>query len=213
MSWTLIARKEIDDLRRNRQLYTMFALLALLFGLLGYVHADSANSGFNSPTKLIALLGMLGMYIVPAIALMLSFETVVKRRHNGQLELLLGFPHHRRDVVIGGYVGRYLAVVAVLVGSLWVCAMVVVLLGAAVPGAAFMAFVLAVLILALAYVAAGIAVSAALRSPSWASVGAFSLYLLFVLAWRVVPGGLAYLLNGFERPAIPPWWKIGRAHV
>lgn len=206
MSWTLIARKEIGDLRRNRQLHGIAILLAILFGLLGYLHADSANSGFNEPYELIALLGMVGSFIVPAIGLMLSYETIVKRRQNGQLELQLGFPHHRRDLVLGGYVGRYLAVAAVVLTGLWACGMVVLLLGATVPARAFVAYLVTSLVLALAYVAMGIAVSASVRSTSWASIAVFGLFMLFALAWRIVPSGLAYLLNGFERPATSPWW-------
>lgn len=206
MSWTLIARKEVGDLRRNRQFHGMAIILAILFGLLGYVHADSANEGFNEPAELITLLAMIGSAIVPAVALMLSYETVVKRRHGGQLELLLGFPHHRQDVVLGGYVGRFLAVAAVLLAGLWACAAVVVLFGAAVPETAFAAYLVAALVLALAYVGMGTAISASIRSPSWASAAAFGAFMLFVLAWRYVPDGLAYLLNGFERPATSPWW-------
>ncbi|AGB15127.1 ABC-type transport system involved in multi-copper enzyme maturation, permease component [Halovivax ruber XH-70] len=206
MSWTLIAQKEIGDLRRNRQLYGMAVLFAAMFGLLGYIHANSVNDGFGSPNELVMLIGMLGTYIIPAVALMLSYETIVKRRHNGQLELLLGFPHHRRDLVLGGYVGRFLVVATVIVAGLWACGMVVVLMGATVLGAAYMAFLFVSLVLALAYTAAGITISASVRSPSWASVATFSVYLMFVLAWRIVPSGLAYLLNGFERPATSPWW-------
>lgn len=206
MSWTLIARKEIGDLRRNRQLHGMAVLLALLFGLLGWVHADSANKGFADPPQLISLLGGISMFLVPAVALMLSYETIVTRRDGGQLELQLGFPHHRRDVVLGGYVGRYLVVSTVLVVGLWAAGAVALLFGATVPGGGFVAILFAVLVLALAYVGMGIAISASIRSPSWASVSTFALFMLFVLAWRFVPGGLAYLLNGFERPTTSPWW-------
>ncbi|WP_247729665.1 ABC transporter permease [Halovivax limisalsi] len=207
MSWTLIARKELGDLRRNRQLHWMTILFALLFGVIGYFYADGTNAGRTDPTGLITLLGMIGSFIVPIVALMLSYETVVKRRHNGQLELQLGFPHHRRDVVLGGYVGRFVAVSIVVLAGLWASGAVAFLLGAGIPAAAYLSYLVVALVLALTYVAMGIAISAGVRSPSWASAAAFGGFFLFVLAWRAVPGGVAYVLNGFSRPPSPPWWS------
>ncbi|WP_254863941.1 ABC transporter permease [Halovivax gelatinilyticus] len=206
MSWRLIARKEVGDLYRNRQLHGNLAAFVVLFGLLGYVHARSAGRGHAEPNELIGVIGLLSLIVVPAIGLMLSYETIVKRRHNGQLALLLGFPHHRRDVVLGGYVGRLLVVTALVVAGFWTAGVVAFFFGASVPAQAYLTFLVATVLLALAYVAMGIALSAGFRSPSWASIAAFGCFLLFVMAWRFVPAGLAYVLNGLESPTSTPWW-------
>lgn len=203
MSSSLLLRKEVGDVYRNRQLHVFVAAFALLFGLIAYLHT---GQGAVEPLALVRLLEYVSIVFVPAAALMTTHETIAKKRENGQLKLLFGLPHSRRDLVTGAYLGRFGALAAAIVAGAGVAALVVLVRGATLAAGALAAFLLVTLGLALAYVAIGIGVSASVRSTTLAAAGAFGVFMLFVLAWRFVPDGLPYLLNGFERPAEPPSW-------
>ena len=206
MSWTKIAGKEIGDLRRNRQLYGNLVLFVLVFGLFGYMHSQSAGAGHADALELVGVLVLFSVVLVPAVALMLSYDAIVSRRHDGQLTLLLTLAHHRRDVLVGTYVGRFLVVASVLAAGVVAAVVVVTLHRVELPVGGLLVFVVATTALALGYLAIGVGISAGVRDPSWAAIAAFGAFLLFVLAWRFVPGGLAYLLNGFSTPETSPWW-------
>ena len=206
MSWRMITRKDIGDLRRNRQLQGNLLLFVLVFGLFGYFHARSFRPGITDPIELVGVLHVFSVVLVPAVALMLSYDAIVRRRNDGQLTLLLTLAHHRRDVVVGTYLGRFVIVGTVLVAGVVTAVLVVAFNGVTVPFAGLFAFLVTTTALALAYVAIGVGISAGIRGPTWAAIAAFGAFLLFVLAWRFVPDGLAYVVHGFSSPASPPWW-------
>ncbi|EMA35379.1 ABC transporter permease subunit [Halobiforma nitratireducens] len=201
--WRLIARKEIGDAVRNRQLYSNAAMFALLFGFMAYIYADAGGS---PPAELVGFLSALSIVLVPAVGLMIAYSAIVKRRSDGQLTLLLGMPHDRRDVVIGSYLGRAAVLLVALVVGVAAAALVAVLFGSELSAVALSGFFLATAALGVSYVAIAICLSALTRDQTWASIGAFVAFLLFVLAWRYVPTGIAYAFNGFELPAAEPWW-------
>ncbi len=47
--WRLIARKEIGDAIRNRQLYSNAAMFIILFGLVTYFHVGQAREALPTP--------------------------------------------------------------------------------------------------------------------------------------------------------------------
>ncbi|MCU4744057.1 ABC transporter permease [Halobacteria archaeon AArc-m2/3/4] len=205
MSWSLIARKEVGDSIRSRQLFVFAGLFVLIFGLAGYATVRSARRG-GSPGEFVDLLTLISMILVPVAGLSLAHEAIVKRRTNGQWRLMLGLPHSRRDLVVGTYLGRYaILAVSVLVGTA-VASLFVLVSGFSLPWRALASFLALTLVLALVYVAIGITVSALVRSTTLTAFLAFGSFLLFVFAWWIVPDAVVYLVNGLEMPASSPWW-------
>ncbi|USZ71570.1 ABC transporter permease subunit [Natronosalvus halobius] len=214
MNWRLLASKEFGDAIRNYQLYAMAALFGLIFGVFGYIHVRNVRRArvheylsAPEPIEFVTILSLLCIVLIPAAGLMLSYEAIVKRRDGGQLTLLLGMPHDRRDVVIGSLVGRYLVFLAPLLLGVVIAVAILFGFGATIPLTALAGFTLATAGLGLAYVAIGIGLSGLLRSPSWAAVCAFGVFMLFVFVWRVVPDGVVYLVSGLEFPDELPWWR------
>lgn len=60
---------------------------------------------------------------------MLSYAAIVKRREDGQLTLLLGLPHNRRDVVIGTYLGRFVILTLALAAGTITAAILALVFG------------------------------------------------------------------------------------
>ena len=214
MSWRLLAKKEVGDAIRNYQLYANATIFALVFGAFAYLHVRDVRraQGFEhaTPPEPISVVGMFAFFaiiLIPAVGLMLSYDAIVKRRDGGQLTLLLGMPHDRRDVVVGSLLGRFLVYLTSLVLGVVVAMAVLLVFGMSIPVGAMVGFTLATAGLGLAYVAIGIGLSSSIRSPSWAAIAAFGVFMLFVFVWRVVPDGFVYLASGLEMPGEMPWWR------
>lgn len=204
--WRLIARKEVGDAIRNRQLYSNAALFALAFALIAYLHVDQARAGYAEPENLVGLLSGASIVLVPAVALMLSYAAIVKRREDGQLTLLLGLPHDRRDVVVGTYLGRYAVLAVSLVVGVLAAALVALAFSVELAAVELVGYLAAAAVLGLAYVAIATCLSTLTRDQTWASIGAFVVFMLFVFAWRFVPDAAVFVVNGLEMPSQRPWW-------
>ncbi|OVE85304.1 ABC transporter permease subunit [Natronolimnobius baerhuensis] len=204
--WRLIARKEIGDAIRNRQLYSNAAMFIILFGLVTYFHVGQAREGFADPVDLVEFLNLFAIMLVPAVGLMLSYAAIVKRREDGQLTLLLGLPHNRRDVVIGTYLGRFVILTLALAAGTITAAILALVFGVELATTELLGFTVLASALGLAYIAIAICLSMLTRDQTWASIAAFCTFLLFVLAWRFVPEVTTYIVYGFEMPAQQPWW-------
>jgi len=203
MRWHRLARKNVRDAMRSWSLYGVVGLFLVLGGTVGYL-AGGADSSAGS--VVFPLTVRLMTFLVPVVALGLTYESVAGPRTSGSLQFLLALPYDRRDVVVGTYAGR-LAVLgaAVCVGYLMLAASML-LRGVPVPPLALLTVLGLVLLLAAAFVAIGVGLSTAARSTTVAGGLAFLVFFLFFLVWGSVPGIVAFVLNGFSPPASQPSW-------
>ncbi|SEW12881.1 ABC transporter permease subunit [Natrinema salifodinae] len=206
MNWKLIARKEVGDAIRNRQLYAIAATFALVFSAMAALYVSQLEEGYITPGDLVSQFGLPGMLLVPVTGLLIAYGAIVRRRSNGQLTLLLGLPHDRRDIVLGMYVGRYVVFLASLFTGVITGVAVILATGHSVPTVDVLAYLLISAGLGLAYLAIAIGISAMVRTQTWASFAVFGALLLLLVVWRFVPDGLSYIAAGFEEPATQPWW-------
>ncbi|MFP8957300.1 ABC transporter permease subunit [Natrialbaceae archaeon A-CW3] len=214
MSWRLVGKKEIGDAIRNYQLYANALIFVAVFGGFGYLFVRDVRRSARvdpsmapDPIEFVGLLSFFCIIMIPAVGLMVSYDAIVKRRTGGQLALLLGMPHDRRDVVVGTLLGRFAVFAAALLAGLGAALLVLLVFGVSPPFGALIGFAVATAGLGLAYVAIGIGLSGWIRSPTWAAIAAFGVFMLFVFVWRAVPDGVVYLASGFEIPSETPWWR------
>lgn len=102
----VLARKELRDALRNRWflLYAVcFAVLSL--GLAGLALAGSGRWGLAGFGRTAAGLVNLVLLIVPLMGLTIGASSLAGERERGTLELLLAQPVHRREVLLGKYLG------------------------------------------------------------------------------------------------------------
>ncbi|MCK4704719.1 MAG: ABC transporter permease subunit, partial [Gammaproteobacteria bacterium] len=117
MLW-LLALKELRDGLRNRWIAAAILLLgglALALSMLG-----SAPTGSIKASTLdisVISLASLSVYLIPLIALMLSFDTLVGEFERGTMMLLLTYPVTRWQVIIGKFIGHVIILfIAILTG-------------------------------------------------------------------------------------------------
>jgi Cu-processing system permease protein len=102
-----VARKEFRDGLRNRWVLAItiiFALFALGLGYFGA--AASGQVGFTSLDTTIVSLASLAIFVIPLIALLLAYDTVVGEEELGTLLLLLSYPLSRFQILFGKFVGH-----------------------------------------------------------------------------------------------------------
>lgn len=102
-----IAQTEIRIGVRNR--WVMLASLILFVFALILVLLGSAPSGTtkaDSLTIVVASLSTLSVYLVPLIALLLSFDAIAGEIDRGTLQLTLASPVSRGQVLIGKFLGH-----------------------------------------------------------------------------------------------------------
>lgn len=102
----VIAAKEFRDRIRNRWVLAValiFALFALAIAYFGA--AQQGEVGFRGIEATIASLVSLVIYLVPLIALILGYDTIVGEKERGSLDLLLSMPITRPEILLGKYLG------------------------------------------------------------------------------------------------------------
>lgn len=106
-----VAQKEFSDGLRNRWLVSITLIFALLsIGLTGFGSAVSGSTEQASLETTIASLASLAVFLIPLIALMLSFDSFVGEREQGTLLLLLTYPLSKLQLLLGKFIGQGLII-------------------------------------------------------------------------------------------------------
>ncbi len=226
MSVPTVARKEFGDTRRSRTLVAVVFLFVLVIGGVTYLYVEfftSASPGQqpDSAAELtataVAILGGLipgGLgplsLLVPLIGLLLGYKAIVGERETGQIKLLLGLPHSRRDVVLGKLLGRS-AVAGLAVVAGFVAATVVIAgFGSGVTLAPLATLLVVTLLFALAYVSIGIGISAVSPAQGWATILVVAVVGVFQALWGVIFFGIQAVFFDLGTP-LPEWVRGIRA--
>jgi Cu-processing system permease protein len=114
----ILATKEVRDGLRNRWVVATILLLgtlALALSFLGSAPVGEIKAGILEVS--VVSLTSLSMYLLPLIALMLSFDALVGEFEHGTMLLLLTYPVARWQIIAGKFLGHTtILLVAILLG-------------------------------------------------------------------------------------------------
>lgn len=103
----LIATKEFRDGMRNRWVIAITLLLAVFALTLSFLGSAPTGAVKTSPLAVtVVSLSSLTIFLVPLIALLLSYDSIVGEVDRGTMALLLAYPVARYQVIIGKYLGH-----------------------------------------------------------------------------------------------------------
>ncbi len=102
-----VANKEFHDGLRNRWLLSITLIFAVLsVGLTYFGAAASGTVGMTSLSTTIASLASLAVFLIPLIALLLSYDSFVGEQEGGTLLLLLTYPLSKNQLLAGKFFGQ-----------------------------------------------------------------------------------------------------------
>lgn len=184
----------------------MMALFSLVLSAAG--SAPTGALGADRLSVTVASLTSLAVYLVPLVALLMSFDAVAGEVERGTLPLLLTYPVARAEVLIGKLVA-HVGILALAVGVGYTIAAIAaaVVDPRALQGApALWRLMWSSVLLGATFLGAGYALSAVSRRPSGAAGLAIGLWLVLIvlydlglLAAIVADGGGAFTTRVF------PW--------
>ncbi len=201
-----VARKEIQEGRRNRWVLATTLLLAGLALTLTFLgSAPTGNVGVNQLDVVIVSLSSLAIFLLPLIALLLSHDAIVGESERGTLILLLSYPVGRSEIVIGKFLG-HLSILAfsTLIGF-GAAAVALVASGTVISPASWRAFAImlgASILLGAVFLSIGYLISTLVRERSTAGGVAVGIWLFFVLIYDMALLGGLVAAQGRSVPAL-----------
>jgi Cu-processing system permease protein len=182
----IIAAKEMRDGVRNRWVVATTALLAIFALTLAFLGAAPTGSVKVSALNVtIVSLSSLSIFLVPLIALLLSYDAIVGEAERGTLALLLVYPVRRWQVVVGKFAGHLgiLALATVVGYGLAGAALYVTAGGDSEAAGAFALMVASSALLGGVFIAIGYLISALVGDRGAAGGIAIGVWLFFVLLY------------------------------
>lgn len=179
-----IAAQEVRAGLRNRWVLAITVLLAALALSLALLGSAPVGVVKADPLAVVVVsLASLTIFLVPLIALLLSFDAIVGEHERGTLLLLLSYPLSRWQVVVGKVLGQ-VAILAVATVLGYGAAGVALWLKGGVGIDAWLAYgamVATSVMLGASFVAIGCLASTLVRERATAAGLAVGVWLLFVL--------------------------------
>ena len=189
----ILAVNEFLDGLRNRWVAAAIILLgatALALLLVGSAPTGTTRAGALDVS--VVSLTSLSVYLLPLIALLLSFDALVGEFERGTMLLLLTYPVARWQVVMGKFFGHMMILLAaVAVGYGGAAVITVLFTGNGIEGwQAYVTMMGSSLLLGAVFVALGYLVSVLVRERSTAAGAAIVLWLIFVVLYDLALLGL-----------------------
>ena len=185
----IIAGKELRDGMRNRWVLATTALLAALALTLAFLGAAPTGTVKVSALAItIVSLSSLTIFLVPLIALLLSYDAIVGEVDRGTMALLLAYPVARWQVILGKFAGHLGILAFATVAGYGIAGLALQWAGNGDRDAWF-AFVFMVATSALlggVFIAIGYLVSTLVRDRGTAGGIAVGIWLFFVLLYDMV---------------------------
>lgn len=203
------AGQEIRIARRNRWV-TLATVLLTVFALALALFASGQRAVLKADTLTLtaASLATLSVYLIPLIALLLSYDAFAGEVERGTLALSLATPLSRGELFLGKLIAQTTVVgFAILIGYGVAALAVGLLAGFDASGLAAWARLTATsLILGAVFVALGILLSALTPRTGTAAALAVGVWLIFVVLYDVaLLGGLMAAGDGVFAKHIFPW--------
>lgn len=182
----VIAGKELRDGLRNRWVLATTALLAALALTLAFLGAAPTGAVKASALAVtIVSLSSLTIFLVPLIALLLSYDAIVGEVDRGTMALLLAYPVARWQVLLGKFAGHLGILGFATVIGYGLAGLALQWAGNYDRGAwtAFVVMVASSALLGGVFVAIGYFISALVRDRGAAGGVAIGVWLFFVLLY------------------------------
>lgn len=204
MSLRTVARKYAVDTHRTKAAWAVTALFVVIFGFLGWSAAYDWD-GMVQPLPSGGL-QMAAAVLIPLATLALGHGAVAGSRESGSLRVLLAFPHSRRDVVAGAFLGRFGAVFVAVGAGLLAAPIAYTIRAGQLPGTDYLVLVGFVLLWTVFTTSLAVGASALVSTGRRAIAGGLGTYLAFLFGWEWLPRQVVRRTYPRDQQYPPPEW-------
>lgn len=205
-----VARKEFRDGWRNRWVVAITAVFALFaLGIAYFGAAASGMVGFTSLSTTIVSLSSLAVFLIPLIALLLGYDSIVGEDEQGTLLLLLSYPLTRPQLLLGKLFGQGgIMAVATIIGF-GAAAVVITLFSDQVAGMelwrAFAYFIFSAILLGWVFLTIAYLISVVATEKARAAGVALLVWFFFVLVFDLAMLGALVAAGSGAAADWLPW--------
>jgi len=188
-----VASIEFRIALRNRWVILSTAMLTLFALALSFPGEGGAVLKVDALTLSAASLSTLSVYLIPLIALLVSYDSIAGEVERGTMAIVLATPLQRIELLLGKFIGLTTVVtIAITIGFGIAAAVTAGLYGSDAAGiAAWLRLLLTALLLGAVFVAAGMAISAIAPRSGLAAALAVGVWLVVAVLYDLVLlGGL-----------------------
>ncbi|MDY0873208.1 ABC transporter permease [Dongia rigui] len=204
----IIARKEITDGLRNRWVLGATLLLSGLgFALAFLGSAPSGQLDVKPLAVIVVSLSSLTIFLMPLIALLISYDAIVGEIERGCMLLLLTYPVTKGQILVGKFLGHTgILAIATLVGY-GAAGMAAAMSGDAdiQSWKAFANLIISSILLGCAFLALAYWVSASVRERSTAAGIAIGIWFAMVVIYDLMLMGLLIGTKGWIDDKVFPY--------
>ena len=181
----IITGKEVRDSLRNRWVLAATMLLAALALSLGFLGSTPTGSVKVDPlTVTVVSLSSLSIFLIPLIAMLLSYDALIGEIERGTMALLLSYPVSRVQILAGKFIGHIIILTLATAAGYGLAGIALQLANGGIDIAAWKPFVLLIaasVVLGAAFLAMGYVISAKVKERGTAAGVAIGVWLFFVV--------------------------------
>ncbi len=197
----IVAAKEFQDGLRSRWVAAIALVFAILAIGLAYFGASASGMvGFTSLSTTIISLSSLAIFLIPLIALLLAYDSIIGEDEQGTLLLLLTHPLRRSQLLLGKFVGHAaIMAVATVIGFGGSAILIALMSGDGSSSElwhAFGVFIISATLLGWVFIAMAYVVSVVVNEKARAAGVSLLLWFWFVLIFDLLLLGAMVLNKG-----------------
>ena len=203
-----IAKKEIMDNIRNKWIIiisVMFALLTLVVSYFGSIFSH----GWQDLGGTIAAMMTFVEYLIPIIALMLGYATIIGEIDRGSMSSLLSLSVTRFEITLGKYLGLAAVLAFTILVGFGVAGLVIAANVTNVNYIEYLIFIGATILYGLIFLSISLFFSTLFKKRSSAIGGAVLIWFSFLFILPIVFTGVLVAITGLDQlmvGSIPNWY-------
>ncbi|MFZ3382776.1 MAG: ABC transporter permease [Candidatus Methanoperedens sp.] len=204
----VIAQKEFADNLYSMRFLALLSIVTLIIFSMSYRNVTEGRNVFE--TGFLDVAQIIGLFL-PLLGIALGFDTIVKERKSGSLNVLLTHPIFRDNIITGKIIG-YLATLALVVGIAVIASVGTMLFGTGVQVSLFqleriLIFTILTFLYISIFVGIGIFLSIVSKSASNSLIYGIAIWLNVVVAFGAIIAVIASMITGqpfldFDNPTL-----------
>jgi Cu-processing system permease protein len=216
-----ITRKEFMDNVRNRwvlALSLIFLALTVVFSYFGGATSGGAVE-FQGFRDTVAAMSTIAAMLLPIIAIMLGYGSVISERENGSLGVVLGCPVSRKDVIIGKFLGLGLVMLVTIFLGFGTSGLAVGAMAGFAGALEYLLFMVLTFLFCMFFLGFSILMSTLANRRSTAIAGGLAIFFSGMIAgtvlfglWVATGGDVGAMMEAAfagEMPRMPDWFWVG----